>query len=58
MLAFPALTRCLLDTLTLCHSWQKRGVVSVMRVVILRGKVSIEDFLLGGECTLRDVVRI
>ena len=29
-----------------------------MRVVILRGKVSIEDFLLGGECTLRDVVRI
>ena len=28
-----------------------------MRVVIVRGRVSIGDFLLGGECTLRDVVR-
>ena len=44
MLALPALTRCLLDTLTLCHSWQKWGVVLVMRVVLLRGRVSIGDF--------------
>ena len=28
-----------------------------MRVVIVRERVSIGDFLLGGECTLRDVVR-
>ena len=43
MPALPALTRCLLDTLTLCHSWQKKGVVLVMSVVIVRGKVSIGD---------------
>ena len=57
MLAIPALTRCLLDTLTLCYLWQKGGVALVTRVVIVRGRVSIGDFLLGGECTLRDVVR-
>ena len=47
MLALPALTRCLLDTLTLCYSWQKRGVVLVIRVVILKGRVSIKDFVRG-----------
>ena len=36
MLALPTLTRCLLDTLTLCHSWQKGEVVLVMRVVIIK----------------------
>ena len=25
MLVFPVLTRCLLDTLTFCHTWQKGG---------------------------------
>ena len=44
MLALPTLTRCLLDTLTLCLSWQKGEVVLVMKVVIVRGKVSIGDF--------------
>ena len=44
MLALPTLTRCLLDTLTICHSWQKREVVLIMRVVIVRGRVSIGDF--------------
>ena len=44
MLALPTLTRCLLDTLTLYLSWQKGGVVLVMKVVIVRGKVSIRDF--------------
>ena len=44
MLALPTLMRYLLDTLTLCHSWQKGGVVLVMRVVIVRGRVSIGDF--------------
>ena len=44
MLAHPAMTRCLLETLTLCHSWQKGRIVLVMRVVILRGRVSIRDF--------------
>ena len=44
MLAFLALTRCLLDNLTLSHSWQKGGVVLVIRVVIVRGRVSIGDF--------------
>ena len=29
---------------TLCHSWQKGGVVLDMRVVILRGRVSIGQF--------------
>ena len=48
MLALPTLTRCLLDTLTLCHLRQKGGVVLDMRVVILRERVSIGDFLLGG----------
>ena len=28
--------RCLLDTLTICHSWQKEGVVLDIRIVILR----------------------
>ena len=37
MLALLVLTRCLLDTLTLCHLWQKGGVVLDMRVVILIG---------------------
>ena len=36
--------RCLLDTLTFCHSCQKRKVVLDMRVVILRGRVSIGHF--------------
>ena len=44
MLALLVLTRCLLDTFTLCHLWQKEGVVLVMRVVIVRGRVSIGDF--------------
>ena len=44
MLALPALTRGLLDTFTLCHSRQKGGVVLVMRVVIIRERVSIGDF--------------
>ena len=44
MLALPKLTRCLLDNLTICHSWQKGGVVLDMRVAILRGRVSIGDF--------------
>ena len=42
------LMRCLLDILTLCHSQQKRGVVLDMRVVYLRGRVSVGPFLLGG----------
>ena len=50
--------RCLLDTLILCYSWQKWGVVLDMRVVILRGRVSIGHFCLGGCWFLRDVVRI
>ena len=37
MLALPMLIRCLLDTLTLCHSLQKGEVVLDMRVVILIG---------------------
>ena len=44
MLDLPTLTRYLLDTLTLCHSQQKGGVVLVMRVVIVRGMFSIGDF--------------
>ena len=44
MLALPELMRCLLDTLTLCHSWQKWEVVLVMRVFIVKGRVSIGDF--------------
>ena len=36
--------RCLLDTLTFCHSRQKREVVLNMRVVILRVRVSIRHF--------------
>ena len=47
MLAHPAMMRCLLDTNTLCHSWQKGGVVLVMKVVILRGRVSIGVFFRG-----------
>ena len=33
---------------TLCHSWQKGGVVLDMRVVTLRGRVSFWFFVLGG----------
>ena len=33
------LVRCLLDTLTLCHSWQKWEVVLDIRVVILKERV-------------------
>ena len=44
ILAHLAMTRCLLNTLTLCHSWQKGGVIFVIRVVILRGRISIGDF--------------
>ena len=44
ILAFPVLMRCLLDTLTFCHSWQKGRVVLDIRVVILRRRVSIGDF--------------
>ena len=44
MPVLPVLTRCLLDTFTLYHSWQKWGVVLVIRVVIVRGRVSIWDF--------------
>ena len=33
---------------TLCHSWQKGGVVLDMRVVTLRGKVSFWIIVLGG----------
>ena len=44
MLAHPVMTKCLLDTLTICHSWQKGRVVLDMRVVILRGRVSIGHF--------------
>ena len=39
MLALLVQMRCLLNTLTLCHSWQKGGVVLDMRVVILRRRV-------------------
>ena len=35
MLALPVLTRCLLDTFTLYHSWQRGKVVLDMRVIIL-----------------------
>ena len=45
MLALPM--RCLLDTLTLYHWWQKGKVVLDMRVVILRGRVSIGHFVRG-----------
>ena len=38
------LMRCLLDTLTLCHSGQKEGIVLDMRVVILRERVSVGHF--------------
>ena len=41
--------RCLLDTLTLCHSRQKGGVVLDMRVVILRERVSIGHFVRGSD---------
>ena len=51
------LMKCLLDTFTLCHSWQKGEVVLDMRVVILRGAVSIGNFVRGG-VDMRDVVRI
>ena len=44
MLAHPVQIRCLLDTLNLCHSWQKGEVVLDIRVVILRGGVSIGPF--------------
>ena len=44
MLALPIQMKCLLDTLTLCHSWQKGEVVLDMRVVILRERVSIGPF--------------
>ena len=37
MLALPVLVRCLLNTLTLCYSWQNGRVVLDMRVVILVG---------------------
>ena len=33
---------------TLCHSWQKWGVVFNIRVVILRGRVSFWIIVLGG----------
>ena len=58
MLALPM--RCLLDTLTLCHSRQKEGVVLDMRVVILKGRVSIGPFhfVRGSVVDMRDVVRI
>ena len=42
MLASPM--TCLLDILTLYHSWQKGGVVLAMGVVILKGRVSIGHF--------------
>ena len=45
MLALPM--RCLLDSLTLCHSLQKGEVVLGIRVVILRERVSIGHFVRG-----------
>ena len=33
---------------TLCHSWQKGGVVLDMRVVTLKGRVSFWIIVLGG----------
>ena len=48
MLAYPTMMRCILDTFTLCHSWQKGGLVLIMRVVIHRGRVSVGDFCWGG----------
>ena len=48
MLVLLVQMRCLLDTLTLCHSWQKWKLVLNIRVVILRGRVSIWHFLLRG----------
>ena len=33
---------------TLCHSWQKLGVVLVMRAVTLKGRVSFWIIVLGG----------
>ena len=44
MLAHPVMTRCLLNTLILCYLWQKGEVVLIMRVVILRRRISIGDF--------------
>ena len=41
------LMRCLLNTLTLCHSLQKGRVILDMRVVILRRRVSIGHFVRG-----------
>ena len=52
------LMRCLLDTITLCHSLQKGEVVLDMRVVIFRGRVSIGYFVRGVLIFLRDVVRV
>ena len=44
---------------TLCHSWQKGGVVLDIRVVTLRGRVSFWDhFVRGSVIILRDVVRV
>ena len=51
------LMRCLLNTFTLCHSWQKGGVVLDIWVVILRGRVSIGHFV-RRSVDMRDVVRI
>ena len=45
MLVFPVLTRCLLDTLTICHTWQKgRSSFGYESSHTFRGRVSIGDF--------------
>ena len=35
---------------TLCHLWQKGGVVLDMRVVTFRGRVSFWDHYVRGKC--------
>ena len=57
MLALPM--RCLLNTFTLCHLWQKGEVVLDMKVVTFRERVSFWDhFVRGSVIILRDVMRI
>lgn len=44
VLALPMLMRCLLNAFTLCHSWKEWGVVLVMRILIVKGRVSLRGF--------------
>ena len=60
VIARPVMMRWLLDLLTICHSWQKVGVVlGYKSSYVHRGRVSIGDFCdRGSVYTLRDVVRL